>query len=355
MGYYAIISDSSYLVHHGIKGQKWGVRRYQNADGSLTAAGYQHYYGNSSGMSSGERREFKAAMRSDRDAWKRSSKEAYKSAKDKVRTGQLSKDSEEYKNVSRDRYMAKYGSKKGIDMYRHGTKDQKNEAIKEAGSRKAERRATTAALSTVGAVAVTGTVLAGAAIADAIAKVGLVSLGTAAGVGTTGAAMVIGNRKGVNQTNKVSIKGTNAARLRDQQKNVRYTPDGAQMIRGTGLNEVTYILKSELKKDNKGNIIEPEKQKSRIFGELDKTMRTLMYDKNTKEQMDRTRDTREHQQYIDGYSNRMDSIIDNLKALGASDKEINDRISGNLDKANSYDPSWDIRMDYDYNKRHGGN
>ncbi len=31
------------LVHHGVLGMKWGVRRYQNADGSLTAAGRQHY------------------------------------------------------------------------------------------------------------------------------------------------------------------------------------------------------------------------------------------------------------------------------------------------------------------------
>ena len=29
------------LQHHGIKGQKWGVRRFQNADGSLTTAGKQ--------------------------------------------------------------------------------------------------------------------------------------------------------------------------------------------------------------------------------------------------------------------------------------------------------------------------
>lgn len=31
------------LVHHGIKGQKWGVRRWQNKDGSLTPQGYPHY------------------------------------------------------------------------------------------------------------------------------------------------------------------------------------------------------------------------------------------------------------------------------------------------------------------------
>lgn len=30
-----------YLSHHGIKGQKWGVRRYQNSDGTWTEEGLQ--------------------------------------------------------------------------------------------------------------------------------------------------------------------------------------------------------------------------------------------------------------------------------------------------------------------------
>lgn len=39
--------DLDELFHHGIKGQKWGVRRYQNADGTLTDEGKVRYGGDS--------------------------------------------------------------------------------------------------------------------------------------------------------------------------------------------------------------------------------------------------------------------------------------------------------------------
>ena len=59
------------LYHHGIKGQKWGIRRYQNPDGSLTAEGKAKY---------GTVENFQSEMarkKERRDAFKTSVKQRY--------------------------------------------------------------------------------------------------------------------------------------------------------------------------------------------------------------------------------------------------------------------------------------
>lgn len=54
--------DSNTLEHHGIPGMHWGQRRYQNEDGSLTAAGRARY-----GSGEGEGRKRSSARKMQRD------------------------------------------------------------------------------------------------------------------------------------------------------------------------------------------------------------------------------------------------------------------------------------------------
>ena len=48
------------LYHHGIKGMQWGVRRYQNEDGSLTAAGQKRK----------EKKELKQQKKAEKEAYR---------------------------------------------------------------------------------------------------------------------------------------------------------------------------------------------------------------------------------------------------------------------------------------------
>ncbi|MBO6203038.1 MAG: hypothetical protein J6O13_05860, partial [Selenomonas sp.] len=55
------IPHSDYLAHHGIKNQKWGQRRFQNYDGSLTSEGRKRYGVGESNLSKREKKQAEKA------------------------------------------------------------------------------------------------------------------------------------------------------------------------------------------------------------------------------------------------------------------------------------------------------
>lgn len=91
---------SSELYHHGILGQKWGVRRYQNDDGSLTAAGKSHYGLKEKINAYRENRSRKKAERAKQD----------QAAEDKRTFEEETKNLESYKRYKKyDEKSKKYG------------------------------------------------------------------------------------------------------------------------------------------------------------------------------------------------------------------------------------------------------
>lgn len=111
-------SNCLYLEHHGIKGQKWGIRRFQNPDGSLTPFGRKHRMD----------REFKGKVRDDDDIfiskntklYRVSDKEdngsdmKYMTFRDNDRNFYKGHWVEERRKQGKDSYEHEYSSKTGL-------------------------------------------------------------------------------------------------------------------------------------------------------------------------------------------------------------------------------------------------
>lgn len=86
-------NDGGYLIHYGTKGQKWGIRRYQNPDGTLTPEGKLRY------------------SRQEKKIIKEATKDAQKALDAKMRSGVGA-------GVNRRHVNAEIQSKMKDDLYR---------------------------------------------------------------------------------------------------------------------------------------------------------------------------------------------------------------------------------------------
>lgn len=102
------------LMHHGIKGQKWGIRRYQNFDGSYTKAGLERYYKSVDRYN--KRKEAYKAIKN--DSSKSNYEKQYAKANVKEAKRQMKKD---YKHLALDKK-----ADKGKILYKEGKRITKN-------------------------------------------------------------------------------------------------------------------------------------------------------------------------------------------------------------------------------------
>lgn len=124
--YYYTTQYDDYLMHYGIKNQKWGVRRFQNEDGSLTPAGIKRYRMDQANGAIGNRKKYA------KDVGKNLNK-LDQSIADKFGESMIIKDSADRLKKKYDSYVDKRKQKLGIgenDIYVDASKKGMKKASK---------------------------------------------------------------------------------------------------------------------------------------------------------------------------------------------------------------------------------
>ena len=168
MGYF--YSDEE-LAHHGILGQKWGVRRFENEDGSLTSAGKARYHTDSEGNYQ--------KLKTAKSNYKAASKKFYKSTSTKVsgnyyfRKKQLS---DIKARIEMDGKEITKHQQKLIDKYKEKGMSQEEAEITAYNRAKLEKTLVAAGAVTLAAAAAYGGVKYHNYVTDELLEVGKVSM-----------------------------------------------------------------------------------------------------------------------------------------------------------------------------------
>ena len=175
MEYISNLDVSPYLYHHGILGMKWGIRRYQNADGTLTAAGKKRY----NQLESQAKKYDAEAAEDDRKA-----AHAKTALSDMNKNGRKSKYYEEFENPDYDSTLksakssAKFDKEYYTDVAKYDRAIVKNIRETKCGEKSLVEITNRKNTISKGATAIVG--IGGVALTVALRKKGLIDKGTAA-------------------------------------------------------------------------------------------------------------------------------------------------------------------------------